>query len=141
VGLTKSLSKSLWRQIEQQGFNFYCVGCNRQRRLSAPAKIGSAQFYLHIAIATSFVSLLTWKWMEWKGLVAWFIPVAIAFEVFYRVRMRAALVCPDCQFDPILYLVDRKRAVNQVEVAWRQKFEKNGFPYPERKPRQNSNTA
>ncbi|MBS1958515.1 MAG: hypothetical protein JST80_03500 [Bdellovibrionales bacterium] len=141
MGLTKSLSKSLWRQIEQAGFNFYCVGCNRERRLSAPAKIGSKQFYFHIVIATAFMSVLTWKWMEWKGLVAWAIPVAILFEGVYRLRMRAALVCPDCQFDPILYLVNRKKAVHQVEVAWRHRFEKKGVPFPERKYQQKAASA
>lgn len=79
--------------------------------------------------------------MEWKGLVAWFIPVAMAFEVIYRLRMRAALVCPDCQFDPILYLVDRKKAVHQVEAAWRQRFKASGFPFPERKPYSSSSAS
>jgi hypothetical protein len=133
VGLTKSLSKTLWRQIEQSGFKFYCVGCNRERLLSSPAKLGSARFWFHVSVATAFMTALSWKWLAWKGGVAWFIPMAILFEVLYRVRMRAALVCPDCQFDPILFLVDRKKAVRQVEAAWRQRFETKGLPFPDRK--------
>ena len=71
--------------------------------------------------------------MGWKGFRVLAVPVGLFFEAFYRLKMRAALVCRECKFDPILYLVDRGKAVQQVELRWREKFEEKGIPYPEKK--------
>jgi hypothetical protein len=125
--------QKIYKKIEAQGFKFYCVGCNRERRQTWPAKIGSAKFFAHIALTTAFLSVLAWPWLHVKGLFAFIIPVGLAFEVFYRMKMRAALVCPDCEFDPILYLSDRPKALRQVEEAWRAKFAEKNLPFPERR--------
>ena len=128
-----STVKTVWKKIEAQNFKFYCVGCHKERRIAAPSMAGSPQFFLHIALATIFFSLLTWPLLHWKGLMVLLIPVAIVFETIYRLKMRSALICPECTFDPILYLVDREKAVRQVDQAWRKKFEEKGIPYPEKK--------
>ena len=126
---------SLWKKIEKTGFKFYCVGCNRERRIHPPAIIGSSLFYVQILITTAILTLATYPWLGLKGFAFMVIPVGIAFESFYRLKMRAAMVCPDCEFDPTLYLVDRKKATHQVELVWRKKFEQRGFPYPEKNQR------
>jgi hypothetical protein len=113
--------------------NFYCVGCNRERRLSAPARVGSVRFFTHIAITTAFCTLITWPWLGIKGAAFFLIPVGLGFEMIYRLKMRADLICPDCNFDPTLYLVDPAKAARQVEDTWRKKFEEKGIPYPETK--------
>lgn len=123
----RSNSRSLFKS------DFYCVGCNRERHLSAPAKVGSFRFFMHIGITTAFCTLITWPWLGFKGAGFFLIPVGLAFEAIYRLKLRADLVCPDCQFDPTLYLSDPKRAVRQVEDTWRKKFEEKGIPYPETK--------
>lgn len=123
---------SLWKKIEESGFKFYCVGCNRERRIHPPAKIGSALFYTQILITAAILTVAAYPWLGLKGFAFLVIPVGIAFEVVYRMKMRAAIVCPDCEFDPILYLVDRKKAAHQVERVWRKKFEQRGLPYPEK---------
>lgn len=128
-------AKTIWKKIEESGFKFYCVGCNRERRIRPPAKIGSAAFYLQILITTASLTLVGYPWFGLKGFAFMIIPVGIAFEAFYRMKMRAAMVCPDCEFDPILYLVDRKKAAHQVERVWRKKFEQKGIPYPEKNQR------
>jgi hypothetical protein len=125
--------KSFIKNIENQGFRFFCVSCKKERRQAPPAKVGSPQFFAHILITTAFFTLLAYPWMHFKGFVAFLIPVGLFFEAMYRLKMRAAMVCPDCSFDPILYLVDRDKAVAQVEETWRKKFEEKGFPYPERR--------
>jgi hypothetical protein len=127
--------KQIYKKIESQGFKFYCVGCNRERRQASPAKLGSLRFFAHIALTTAFLAVLTWPWLHVKGLFAFVIPVGLFFETFYRVKMRAALVCPDCEFDPLLYLSDRPEALRQVEGAWRAKFEEKNLPFPERRSR------
>jgi hypothetical protein len=133
MAASKSTVKSIWKNIEQKGFRFYCVGCQKERRLSAPAQVGSPQFFAHIVFTTLFFSLFTWPWMSWKGIVVFALPVGLVFETFYRLKMRTALICPECTFDPMLYLVDREKAVRQVEQTWRKKFEEKGIPYPEKK--------
>jgi hypothetical protein len=72
----------------------------------------------------------TWAWFSWKGIVS-FVPLLAAFEIFYRGRVRAALHCSQCGFDPYLYLTDVKRARAEVESHWRKKFAEKGIPYPE----------
>ncbi len=128
-------AKAIWKKIEETGFKFYCVGCNRERRIHPPAKIGSALFYLQILITTSILTLAGYPWFGLKGFAFLVIPVGIGFEGFYRMKMRTAMICPDCEFDPILYLVDRKKAAHQVERVWRKKFEEKGLPYPEKNQR------
>lgn len=123
---------NLWKKIEASGFKFFCVGCNRERRIQPPAKIGSGLFYAQILITTLALTFATYPWFGFKGFAFFVIPVGIAFEAFYRMKMRAAMVCPDCEFDPILYLVDRKKAAHQVEKVWRKKFEQRGFSYPDK---------
>lgn len=128
-------AKSIWKKIEQSGYRFYCVGCNRQRRIQPPAKLDSPLFYLQIVITTAALTVTTYPWLGLKGFAFFLIPVGLIFEVFNRMKMRAALVCPDCEFDPILYLVDRKKAAHQVEQVWRKKFQEKGFEYPEKNPK------
>jgi hypothetical protein len=93
--------------------------------------VGSPAFFLHVAIATAFFSLLFWPLMGFKGLFAFVIPVGLVMETVYRLKMRALLECPDCGFDPILYLSDQKKAVRQVEESWRKKYSEKGIPFPE----------
>jgi len=119
------------QNLEKPGFRFFCAGCGRERKIAPPAKAGSPRFFVHAAIATAFFSLLFWPWMGAKGLLAFVIPVGLVMEAVYRLKMRAALECPDCRFDPILYLSDQKRAVSRVEESWRKKFEGKGIPFPE----------
>jgi hypothetical protein len=125
--------KTIWKKIEDQGFRFFCVGCNQERRLAPPSAVGSPKFFAHILISTAFLSTLTYPWLHWKGLYAFLIPVGLVFEMIYRMKMRASLVCPACSFDPMLYMVNRDKAVRQVEETWRKKFADHGIPYPELK--------
>lgn len=59
--------------------------------------------------------LVTWPLFHFKGVVL-FIPIWAAFEGFYRIKDAFCFgVCPDCDFDPVLYMVDRDQAVQKVE--------------------------
>ena len=124
-------AKQIYKKIEKQGFKFYCVGCNRERRQALPARLGSFRFFMHMILTTGFLSLLTWHWLHWKGIFAFVIPVGLVFEALARMKVRYSLVCPDCHFDPILYLSDRPKALRQVEEAWRAKFAEKNLPFPE----------
>ncbi|MBU6153308.1 MAG: hypothetical protein KGP28_03300 [Bdellovibrionales bacterium] len=128
----KSSIQQWMKQIENQGFKFFCVSCRRERRQSPPAKVGSVAFFFHVFLATMSFTLLFWPLMGAKGFLAFLIPAGAVLEAVYRLKMRSAMVCPDCKFDPILYLVDRQKAIGQVEDAWRKKFSQKGIPFPEK---------
>ena len=123
---------SIWKKLERTGFKFYCVSCHKERHIEVPARAGSFQFYFHAGVTTAFMMLITWPIFHWKGVVL-LVPVLGIFEGLYRMKMRSVLVCPDCDFDPILYMVDPDKAAQQVENVWRKKFEEKGYPFPERK--------
>ena len=118
------------KKAEADGFRFYCVSCKRQRLLSPPARVGSSRFFAQVLITTGFFTALAWPWMGAKGFLAFLLPVGLFLETAYRLKMRQSMVCPDCSFDPILYLIDRKKAALQVEEAWKKKFEEKGIPFP-----------
>ncbi len=127
-----SVIRQWMKQIENQGFKFFCVSCRRERRQTPPPKAGSPAFFLQVVLATLFFTLLFWPLMGAKGFLAFLIPMGAVLEAVYRLKMRSAMVCPDCKFDPILYLVDRPKALLQVEDAWRKKFTQKGIPFPEK---------
>jgi len=132
ISLDKLPLKTIWKQIERKDFHFYCPGCKKERRIFSPPKVGTVRHILQVVATTAFFTLITWPLLTWKGVVA-FVPFWAIFEAFYRMRMRAVLVCNDCGFDPILYLVDSKKAAQAVELHWRKKFEQKGWTYPEKK--------
>lgn len=82
-----------------------------------------------VVITTGIVTLALYPWLSWKGVVS-IVPLWAAFEVFYRGRVRAQLACPECGFDPYLYMVDRRKAREAMEVFWRTRLEARGLPYP-----------
>jgi hypothetical protein len=84
-----------------------------------------------VGLTSIIFMLATWSWFEWKGIVS-FLPLWTLFEVIYRARVRAALACGHCGFDPYLYLIDVPRAREVVENHWRKKFAEKGIPYPEK---------
>ena len=63
-----------------------------------------------------------------------FFPLWILFETIYRARMRAALKCNSCGFDPSLYLVDVQKAKAGVERYWELKFAEKGIIHPKYNP-------
>jgi hypothetical protein len=75
--------------------------------------------------------ICTWPWFGWKGIVS-ILPFWSVFEFIYRWRMRAALGCPYCGFDPYLFLIDEDWAKREVETHWRKKYSDRGIPYPEK---------
>ena len=117
--------------IKNQVFKFYCVACNLERRQYCPAKVGSLRFFIQIACTVGFLTVLTWPWFHAKGFFAFLIPVGLGLEAFSRMKLRASLTCPRCNFDPTLYLSNRPNALRQVESAWRAKFKEKNLPYPE----------
>jgi hypothetical protein len=125
-------SKSLWEDTAQASWNFFCPLCKKQRRLRLRSRPGGFRQISQIVLTSFFFTLVCWPWFGWKGSVS-FVPLWSGFEIIYRWRLRAALTCRDCGFDPYLFTIDFKMARDAVEAFWRKKFADKGITYPERK--------
>jgi len=130
VNVQEILGKSLWKERSTQSWAFYCPHCRSPRKIPYRPQPGGWKHFSQIGLTAGFVTLLTWKWFDWKGIVV-FLPIWAVFEFFYRSQVRAALSCPNCGFDPILYMVDTQKARDEIEKYWRKKFEEKGIPFPE----------
>jgi hypothetical protein len=128
--LRKFLSRrGPWREKEAEPFGFFCPLCHVERKLPTHPNPWNARHLLQIALLTAVFTLASNPWLGWKGWVA-FVPFWMAFEIFFRLRMRGQLRCEQCGFDPILYLTDVQRARKEVEAHWRDWFERKGLPVP-----------
>ncbi len=128
------LSVSYWRDRKNSVWRFLCPICKSDRRLAFQPGFGRRHQVFQILFSASFFTLICWPWFQWKGMVS-FVPIWTVFELIYRSRMRAAVGCPHCGFDPYLFAVDFKRAQNEMDVHWRKKFADRGLPYPVDSPK------
>ncbi len=110
-------------------FKYYCPFCQVQHTLQQSAPKPTLKHHFQIALTTAVLMLILWPWTHLKGVV-FFVPIWAIFELVFRTRTRAALVCVNCGFDPTLYLVDASKARTEVEVFWRKKFADRGLAYP-----------
>lgn len=123
--------KNLYR-ASRSVWSFYCPLCRATRKVARhprPQPIHFAQ----VALTSVVLMIAAWPWFSWKGIIG-FLPLWISFELIYRSRVRVALNCPHCGFDPYLYLVDIKRARDEIETHWRKIFAEKGVPFPEKSP-------
>ena len=109
---------------------FLCPLCTTQRRVAYSPR-PTPKHFMQLGLTAAIITMITWPWFGIKGLVS-FLPIWTIFEMIYRTKVRAALYCESCGFDPVLYLVDTKLARTEVETFWRKKFEEKGVPYPEK---------
>jgi predicted RNA-binding Zn-ribbon protein involved in translation (DUF1610 family) len=123
--------KNIWSEDKSKKvWAFFCPNCRSERRLPFNPNPGRARHFIQVGLTTAVFTLLAWKWFGIRGVVS-FLPFWAAFEIYFRTRVRAALSCPHCGFDPYLYLVDVKRARDEIEKHWRAKFAEKNIPFPE----------
>lgn len=122
--------KIFWREKGTEPYAFICPLCNSPRKVPLQPR-PTPRHYAQIALTAAMLMLATWPFFGLKGVV-WFIPLWTGFEILYRSRLRGALRCEKCGFDPVLYLSDVSGARREVETHWRGKFAEKGIPYPEK---------
>lgn len=84
-----------------------------------------------IALTSIVFMIATWSWFGFKGIVS-FVPFWATFEFIYRAKVRGAIICKECGFDPVAFHIDLPRARTLVDQHWRKKFADKGIPYPEK---------
>ena len=97
--------------------------------MATPRQPLSLQAVSQLVLATAFFMLATWQVWSWKGVVI-FVPLMAAYEMIYRIRVRALMECPHCGFDPYLYVTDVQSARREIDSFWRKKFDEKGIPFP-----------
>jgi hypothetical protein len=110
-------NKSHWKDRKLSSWTYFCPLCKVTRRLAYQPRL-SARHFVQVGLTSAVLTLLTWSWFSWKGIVS-FIPLWIAFEMIFRSRMRADFLCSNCGFDPYLYLTDLDRAREGIEKHWK----------------------
>jgi hypothetical protein len=129
--LIAQVMKSKWKPRSHESWSFFCPLCKAPRKIPYRSKPGSPRQIAAVASAAAFFTLVTWPLFSWKGIVS-FVPLWTFFEIWYRTKVRGALSCRQCGFDPYLYLTDADQAKAEVETYWRKKFDEKGIPYPEK---------
>ena len=122
--------KVFWKEKGTKPYSFLCPLCSAPRKIAHQPR-PTPRHYVQIALTAACFTLACWPLFGLKGIVS-FVPMWAIFETLYRGRVRAQLLCPQCGFDPMLYMVDVPRARAGVEAHWRQKFADAGRPYPEK---------
>ncbi len=125
-------AKGVWRGAQKEHYAFFCANCRTPRRLPVKPSPYSIRRITQILLCSAFFTLVCWPLFEIKGMVS-FVPFWALFEFLYRSRVRALAVCPNCGFDPFLYLTNLQGAQREFESYWRKRFEEKGVPYPEKK--------
>ncbi|MEK7690943.1 MAG: hypothetical protein AAB425_07970, partial [Bdellovibrionota bacterium] len=123
--------RSLWDKAQKKVWKYYCPLCRNERRARSKPTPSPRQIF-QVFLTAVFFMICTWPWFGWRGIIS-FVPFFAAFEIYHRTRVRMQMTCPDCGFDPYLYLTDVPRARKEVESHWRKKFVEKGIPYPEKK--------
>lgn len=124
----KLIEKSYWKSRKKNHFEFICPQCRAERRIAYQPKPGLKHVF-QIGLTSVVFMLATWSIFEWKGIVS-FVLFWTVFEIIYRLKVRIAMACPHCGFDPYLYLTDVPRARAEIEHFWRDKFKEKGIPFP-----------
>lgn len=127
--------KTIWRERHSSGWSFICPLCRSSRKIPYQPKPGGWRHFSQVALTAGVVTLATWPWFGIKGVIS-FIPLWMVFEAVYRSKVRVALACGSCGFDPLLYMVDIPRARREVDKFWRTRLAEKGIPYPEKPGRE-----
>ena len=120
--------KTLWQENRGDIWSFYCPQCKIPRRVPYRPRPGLKHYAADRADGSRpHASHLELVFVERHRRLHSDLDV---FEAIYRAKVRAALSCENCGFDPILYLVDTKRARREIENHGRKNLKKKGFPIP-----------
>ncbi|MGE0616378.1 MAG: hypothetical protein AB7P04_12130 [Bacteriovoracia bacterium] len=121
--------KTMWKGARRKGWTFYCPQCSGVRKVPLGPRPEAGINAFRIALTAGVFTVATWPWFGWKGMIS-LVPFWAIFETYYRLRLRTSLACPNCGFDPYLFLVDAKKARTEMVSFWKEKFAKQGIPYP-----------
>lgn len=89
----------------------------------------TVRFLIQIFLTSAVISIALWPFWGPKAMVV-AVPVWGFFEIISRLSRRTQLVCRFCGFDPVLFMVDRRKAKKTVQDFWVHRFAKKGIEIP-----------
>lgn len=101
--------------------HFFCPLCQYHQITNSSRNV-TARHHLQLSVLTVSLTWLCWPVFGWKALSFYFVFWA-AFEFFYRMRKRHALICRSCGFDPFLYKRDVAAARKALKKHWETRIE------------------
>ncbi len=106
--------------------HFFCPLCRVHQSTNTIKRV-KWQHHFQLVVGTLAIVYLFWPVFGLKGLSLYFLFWG-AFEFFYRLRKRDALVCRSCGFDPFLYRQDVHKARKALREHWEKRIgEENLF--------------
>jgi hypothetical protein len=102
------------KYFERKVKNFYCAFCRSPRTMNMQKHVKS--FEIAISMAGSFLlMLLIFQNLDFRVLVFFALFVSL-FEFFVQLKYRLSMACPQCGFDPLLYMKSKEKACEQVKA-------------------------
>ncbi|MGZ3649598.1 MAG: hypothetical protein ACXVB9_06485 [Bdellovibrionota bacterium] len=100
--------------------HFFCPLCKYHQSTSTIDRV-QLKHHAQILVVTLATTLLTFPLFGWNGLLLYLVYWG-AFDFFYRLRKRQALVCESCGFDPFLYKQDISLARKALKEHWQSRI-------------------
>jgi hypothetical protein len=101
--------------------NCYCAFCKTPRRIYRKKNINL--FNVSAAALTAVVVMFAiWQEFDPRAIIVFVICLAIA-EAFVKLRWRLSVACPQCGFDPLLYIKNPEVAAVKVKTRLEQRKE------------------
>jgi hypothetical protein len=91
----------------------FCAFCRLERNVNTKKNVDWTNVALSL-FAALVAMMGIWGGFDPRVVIVFVIFIAIA-EVFVRLRWRMSLPCVHCNFDPLLYKVDRAESVRRVQ--------------------------
>ena len=93
--------------------NCYCAFCKTKRRVSQKKHINLRDVFYCFVLSMLLMFLI---WQDFNPRVAVLFALIVGMcGYFAQLRWRLQMACPQCGFDPIIYLREPKKAVRMVK--------------------------
>lgn len=93
--------------------NCYCAFCRMERKIIRKKHVGMRDIFYALVFSVS-LSLMIWQQVSLNIFIFMALYLVLC-EVVVQMMWRAYLPCSHCGFDPVLYLKNRKEAVQRVQ--------------------------
>lgn len=107
--------------IKAGKIHFFCPLCQHHQITNSLTKV-TWKHHFQLALLTAAAAWLLSPIFGAKGISLYFLFWG-AFEFFYRMRKRQALICQSCGMDPFLYKQDVKKARSALRKHWENRIE------------------
>jgi len=103
----------------------YCAFCRRPRKAYVKRHLAWTDVMSCVAL-TALSTAVIWRGVSPKAILI-LVSVLIVAEMIVQLRWRMSMPCPNCGFDPLLYVRNPDLAARQVRRFYEQRRERADF--------------